>query len=78
MCRQVLSVTSCWEKLILVTCISSLLNMIVKEAGYVARWRRRGTNYVVGGEDMSDVVLSFREGLLSVHPNSHIENSKLV
>ena len=70
MCGRVLNVALQWGNLALVTCIEILHDMVVKEASFMVKGLCNEKNYIVGGDDMSNVVLGLREGLLSVHLKS--------
>ena len=62
--------------MVLVTCYESLLDMVVKESGSVVMQYCKETNYIIGKEDTSYVVLGLRKGLLIVHHKSHIGKLK--
>ena len=68
--------TSRYETLVLVTCIESHFDMDIKEARFVVKGKFKETNYLVGGEDTSNVLLGLRECVVLVHTKSHIGKIK--
>lgn len=46
---------------------------VLTEASYMVKWQYKERDYIIGWEDMSDVIRGLKKRLLSVHPKSNTE-----